>query len=113
MGAGLIRAPDHCHWPPPHPPMVFPRELLWVALPWSGGGVELMLGILAFEAPAPPPTHGPDSGGKRGGLRVLQGGPGGPEGWAKLENLPGGCPHHAMLWSQGRVHLHTSGTQRR
>ena len=48
----------------------------------------------------PPSTHGPTLGGRRGGVHALQGGPRGSGGWAKWENLPGSCPHHATLWSQ-------------
>lgn len=70
-----------------------------------------MLEALASRAPTPPSTYGPTSGGSRGGVQQRRGsctpgGPGGPKGWAKLENLLGSCPHHAALWSQGQAHSH-------
>lgn len=74
--------------------------------------MELMLEALAFEAPAPPSTHGPTLGGKRGGVHALQGGPRGSRGWAKWENLPGSCPHRATLWNQGRAHSQALGIHR-
>lgn len=105
-----MQASDHHPWPCL---MASPRELVPVASPRSRGRVELMLEGLACEALALPSTPGPTLGGRRGGLRALQGGPGGSEGWDKLENLLGSCPHHAILWSQGRAHSWAWGTHRR
>lgn len=93
-------APAQGRWPSDG----FPQGAGLPGIAPSRGGVEPMLEALAFKAPTPPSTCGPALGGSKGGVRVLQGGPGGAKGWAKLENLPGSCPHHAAQWSQGQAH---------
>ena len=78
-----------------------PRATITGPSPWPCPRAEVgavAAGICHLHCPTAPST-GPTLGGRRGGVRALEGGSG-SEGWAMLQNLPGNCPHHATLSSQ-------------